>query len=83
METGKRVRDLSKEAGPLVNRADVNHVLRGLLLRGHSFDQGPNDAGTIGRKLADNVKSLCLRERMVLDNSTVSAIESWLVGDSA
>lgn len=83
METGKRVRDLSKEAGAPVSRADVNHVLRGLLLRGHSFDQGRNDAGTLGRKLADNVKSLCLREQMVLDNATVSAIESWLVGDAA
>lgn len=82
METGKRVRDLSKEAGAPVSRADVNHVLRGLLLRGHSFDQGRNDAGTLGRKLADNVKSLCLREQMVLDNAAIATIESWLVGDA-
>jgi len=83
METGKRVRDLSKEAGAPVSRADVNHILRGLLLRGHSFDRGQNDAGTLGRKLADNVKSLCLREQMVFDTATVSAIESWLLGDAA
>lgn len=83
METGKRVRDLCKQAGAPVSRADVNHILRGLLLRGHSFDQGQNDAGTLGRKLADNVKFLCLREQMVLDTAIIAAIESWLLGDAA
>lgn len=82
METGKRVRDLCKAAGTPIGRADINHVLRGLLFRGHSFESGPNDATTLGRKLVDNVKSLCLREQMVLDTATVSAIESWLVGEA-
>ncbi|CAN7506241.1 NYN domain-containing protein [Cupriavidus necator] len=80
METGKRVRDLCKAAGTPIGRADINHVLRGLLFRGHSFDDGPNDAAILGRKLVDNVKSLCLREQMVLDQATVAAIESWLGG---
>ena len=78
METGKRVRDLCKEAGSPVSRADVNHVLRGLLFRGHSFDDGPNDVATLGRKLADNVRTLCLREQMVLDTATEAAIAAWL-----
>lgn len=78
METGKRVRDLCKEAGCPIGRADVNHVLRGLLLRGHSFEDGPNDAGTLGAKLADNVRTLCLREQMVLDTAADSAIGEWI-----
>ena len=78
METGKRVRDLCKETGCPIGRADVNHVLRGLLLRGHSFDEGPNDFGTLGAKLADNVRTLCLREQMVLDAAADSAIGEWI-----
>ena len=77
METGKRVRDRCKESGSPIGRADVNHVLRGLLLRGHSFDDGPNNAATLGQKLADNVRTLCLREQMVIDASTEAAITAW------
>lgn len=77
METGKRVRDLCREAESPVGRADVNHVLRGLLLRGHSFETGPNDAATLGRQLADNVRTLCLREQMILDATADAAISSW------
>lgn len=80
IETGKRVRDLCKVAGMPISRADVNYVLRGLVFRGHSFEVGPNDAATLGRKLADNVKSLCLREQMVLDTATDAAIDAWLAG---
>lgn len=80
METGKRVRDLCKAAGTPISRSDINYVLRGLLFRGHSFDDGPNNAAVLGRRLVDNVKSLCFREQMELDEVTVAAIESWLVG---
>ncbi|MCY1252263.1 NYN domain protein [compost metagenome] len=80
METGKRVRDLCKAAGTPISRSDINYVLRGLLFRGHSFDDGPNNAAILGRRLVDNVKSLCLREQMELDEVNVAAIESWLVG---
>lgn len=78
METGKRVRDLCREVGTPISRADVNHVLRGLLLRGHSFDEGPNDAETLGAKLADNLRTLCLREQMVLDASANAGISAWI-----
>jgi len=78
METGKRVRDLCRNAGMPVSRADVNHVLRGLLVRGHAFDEGGNDAATLGKKLADNVRSLCLREQMVIDTATNAAIDAWI-----
>ncbi|SPA36244.1 conserved hypothetical protein [Cupriavidus taiwanensis] len=81
METGKRVRDLCKAAGTPISRSDINYVLRGLLFRGHSFDDGPNDAAILGRRLVDNVKSLCLREQMELDEVTVAEIESWLGGN--
>lgn len=83
METGKRVRDLCREAGLPVSRADVNYVLRGLLFRGHLFEDGPNDPATLGRKLADNVRTLSLREQIILDLATDSAILVWLAGDAA
>lgn len=80
METGKRVRDLCREAGMPISRADVTYVLRGLLIRGHAFDEGENNAITLGRKLTDNVRSLCLREQMVLDQVTDSALAAWISG---
>jgi hypothetical protein len=80
METGKRVRDRCREAGLPVSRADVNYVLRGLVFRGHAFDEGPNDANTLGEKLAENVRALCLREQMVLDPATDAALAGWLTG---
>jgi len=80
METGKRVRDLCKAAGTPISRSDITYVLRGLLFRGHSFDDGPNDVAILGSRLVENVKSLCLREQMELDEVTVAAIESWLGG---
>ncbi len=80
METGKRVRDRCREAGLPVSRADVNLVLRGLLIRGHAFEEGPNDATTLGRKLADNIRSLCLREQIMLDEVTDRAIIKWICG---
>lgn len=80
METGKRVRDRCREAGLPVSRADVNYVLRGLIFRGHAFNEGPNDGDTLGRKLADNVRALCLREQMVLDPVTDAALTDWLAG---
>lgn len=79
METGKRVRDRCKESGLPVSRADVNHVLRGLLMSGHSFDEGSNDAATLGQKLVDNIRALCLREQIVLDEATDRAIHDWIL----
>ena len=78
METGKRVRDRCRETGLPVSRADVNHVLRGLSMHGHIFDEGPNDAATSAQKLANNVRSLCLREQFVLDEQADKAIKDWI-----
>jgi hypothetical protein len=80
VETGKRVRDRCRDSGLPVSRADVNHVLRGLLMRGHTFEEGPNDGLTLCRKLADNIRSLCLREQILLDATMDSAIENWIGG---
>ncbi len=80
METGKRVRDRCRESGHPVSRADVNQVLRGLLMSGYSFDDGPNDAATLGQKHVDNVRALCLREQIVLDEATNMAIHDWILG---
>lgn len=76
-ETGKRVRDRLREVGLGGSRLDVNWVLRGLLMRGHVFGQGHDDAMTLGTKTANNVRSLCLREQMILDKTTEAAIARW------
>lgn len=78
METGKRVRDRCRESALPVSRADVNHVLRGLVMRGHVFEDGPNDAVTLAKRLADNIRSLCLREQIVLDGAMDKAIKDWI-----
>ena len=79
-ETAKRVRDACRDAGQAVSRADVNFVLRGLLARGHDFGRGDNDASTLARKMANNVRSLCLREQMLIDSATDEAISRWIGG---
>lgn len=78
METGKSVRDRCRESGYPVSRADVNHVLRGLVMRGHVFEDGPNDPMTLAGKLVDNIRSLCLREQIVLDSAVDKAIRDWI-----
>lgn len=80
IEASKRVRDRCRDAGQSISRADVNFVLRGLLLRGHRFGEDKDDAATLSRTLADNVRSLCLREQIVLDANTNQAILRWITG---
>ena len=43
-------------------------------MRGHVFGNGQDDAATLGLKTANNVRSLCLREQMILDRAAESAI---------
>jgi len=76
-ETGKRVRDRLREGGHGGSRLDVNWVLRGLLMRGHVFGTGEDDAAALSLKTANSVRSLCLREQMILDKTTDSTIMRW------
>lgn len=76
-ETGKRVRDRLREAGHGGSRLDVNWILRGLLMRGHAFGEGQDHAATLATKTANNVRSLCLREQMILDRAAETAIARW------
>ena len=46
-------------------------------MRGHVFGNGQDDAATLGLKTANNVRSLCLREQMILDKATETAIARW------
>ena len=80
VETSKRVRDGTKEAGEPVSRADANYILRGLVMRGHGFEDGPNESGKLAEKYANNVRSLCLREQILLDSATDGAILRWIAG---
>ncbi|MBX3684405.1 MAG: hypothetical protein KF731_17425, partial [Thauera sp.] len=61
----------------LINIGPAPTILRGLLMRGHVFGNGQDDAATLGLKTANNVGSLCLREQMILDRAAESAIARW------
>jgi len=78
IESSKRIRDRCRESGQPVSRADFSFVLRGLLMRGHSFGGGDDNADALSRKLADNVRSLCLREQILLDDATDRTIRRWI-----
>ena len=77
-ETSKRVRDRCRDSGHLVSRGDITFILRGLLFRGHIFGTGKDSVPSLSRKLADNIRSLCLREQMVIDSTTDSVITKWI-----
>ncbi|WP_310459771.1 NYN domain-containing protein [Sphaerotilus sp.] len=82
-DTGKRVRDLLREAGHDISRESVNWVLRGLLLCGHEFGQGEDDVPTLSYRLVGNLIHLCRREQVVMDESTPSQLQRWLTGRTA
>jgi hypothetical protein len=77
-ESGKRIRDRCRDAGRPVSRADVTSVLRGLLLRGHEFGEKHNAPKDLSRTFANHVRSLCLREQIMLDPRTDTAIRRWI-----
>jgi hypothetical protein len=79
-DTGKRVRDLCKEAGLAVSRADMSFVLKGVLFAGHIFGQGENDRHTLARRFIDNLRMLCEREQLVLDAPQEAALLEWAAG---
>ncbi len=79
-DTGKRVRDLCRDAGLSVSREDVNWVLRGLLLCGHEFGKGEDDVPTLSYRLVGNLINLCRREQMVIDEGTPSMLQRWVSG---
>lgn len=79
-ETGKRVRDRCREAGESISRADVSFVLKGILLGGHAFGHGQDDARTLGARFIDSVLALCQREQLCLDDSQVALLREWVAG---
>lgn len=78
IESGKRIRDRCRNAGRPVSRADVSFVLRGLLSRGHKFDEKNNTPKDLSRMFANQVRSLCLHEQIILDVATEDAIRRWI-----
>ncbi len=77
-ETGKRVRDATRTCGQPASRSDVNWILRSLLLQGHKFGSGEDDAQSLSRKCIENIRSLCLRDQMVIDHDIDDALERWI-----
>lgn len=82
LDTAKRVRDRCRDASHPVSRADVDFVLRGLLFRGHRFEEHANTAADLAAKFANNVRSLCLREQIILDGPTEALIRSWIASSA-
>jgi hypothetical protein len=78
IESGKRIRDRCRDAGRPVSRADVSFVLRGLLSRGHKFDEKNNTPQDLSRTFANQVRSLCVHEQIILDVVTEAAIRRWI-----
>jgi hypothetical protein len=77
-ETGKRVRDATRASKYPVNRADVNWILRGLLIGGHAFGSGEDDARTLSRITVLNLRSLCLREQLVIEQDLDDILARWI-----
>ncbi|QJE01029.1 NYN domain-containing protein [Massilia forsythiae] len=78
IDSGKRIRDRFRQLGRPISRADITFVLRGLLLRGHQFGEGNDAPKELARTFANNVRSLCLREQIMLDQATESIIRHWI-----
>jgi hypothetical protein len=78
IESGKRIRDSFRQLGRPISRADISFVLRGLLLRGHAFGEGKDTPRELAHTYANNVRSLCLREQIILDQATDSVIQRWI-----
>lgn len=76
-ETGKRVRDLCRDDGHAISRGDVSFVLKGILLGGHTFGEGHDDAGNLGQKFIDSALDLCRREQLALDETQVAQLRDW------
>jgi hypothetical protein len=80
IDSGKRIRDRFRQLARPISRADITFVLRGLLLRGHQFGEGQDTPKELARTFANNVRSLCLREQIMLDQATESIIRRWIEG---
>lgn len=78
IDSGKRIRDRFRQLGRPMSRGDISFVLRGLLLRGHGFGEGRDTSMELARTFANNVRSLCLREQIMLDQATEAAIRRWI-----
>lgn len=76
--SAKRIRDRCRDVGSPISRADVTFVLRGLLLRGHKFNEKNDVSKDLSRKFANHVRSLCLREQIILDAPTDAVISRWI-----
>jgi hypothetical protein len=78
LDTAKRVRDRCCNGGYPISRADIDFVLRGLVFRGHNFEEHSSEPEELGAKFLNNVRSLYLREQMVLTTATEATLRKWI-----
>ncbi len=83
-ETAARVQTacLANKPTPLdVSLRDVAFILKGMQLNGHVFGSGQDDAGSLARRLNNQILFLCQREQMVVDDEMRAKISRWIGGD--
>lgn len=78
IDSAKRIRDRFRQSARPIGRGDITFVLRGLLFRGYRFGEGKDTPKELARTFANNVRSLCLREQLMLDQATESIIRRWV-----
>ena len=83
VDSVKRVRNRCRDLGQPVSRADITFIIRGIVLRGHRFEEHANTPAVLGQQFCNNVRSMCLREQIQLDVVTEAAIRRWLHPESA
>lgn len=81
--TARRVCEGCFEAyGLRVRVRDLSFLLRGMQLNGHVFGQGRDDPATLASRLLSQVRFLCEREQMVLDDAAVEHLRQWIEGSA-
>lgn len=80
-DTSKRVRDQCRTLGLGINRADTSYVLKGILLGGHTFDDGDNTRNSLAKSFIRSMKAISAREQIEVDADMEQALMMWATGE--
>lgn len=61
----------------------MNTVLRGLLISGHTFGAGMDNAPSLAGKVAENMLALCRREQLAVDDGFAALVRKWVNAEPA
>lgn len=71
-------RECLETDGLRVRPRDVNFLVRGMQMNGHSFGQGADDGPTLAARLLNQILFLCEREQRVLERNEVELLRAWI-----